>query len=58
MKKIDLDNLRMRIRKMTRNTLLFIVLKEELSDMGYWRNKPRGNPSIKNFGDNDARKKK
>jgi len=30
---------------MTRKSLLYKALKEELLSLGYWRNKPRGNPS-------------
>jgi hypothetical protein len=41
---IDFDELKESIKVMSRQTQLFKVLKEGLSDRGYWRNKPRGNP--------------
>ena len=40
----DLSVLRQEIRGMTRKTLLYKVLKEELNTLGHWRNKTRGNP--------------
>lgn len=43
-KSLDLEILRSKIRKMTRQQKLFEVLKEELSIKGYWKNLPRGNP--------------
>ncbi len=42
---LDLERLRYEIRKMNRNTPLYKMLKTELMLLGYWRNKPRGNPS-------------
>jgi hypothetical protein len=42
---MELDSLRAAIRSMTPRTQLFKVLKEELTALGYWRNKPRGNPA-------------
>ena len=36
--------LRDEIRTMTRHSPIYKVLKEELSVLGYWKNKPRGNP--------------
>lgn len=41
---IDLEELRLAIRSMTRQQELYRVLKEELSARGYWRQLPRGNP--------------
>lgn len=41
---IDLDLLRVEIARMTRRTKLYRILKEELSLLGYWQNRPRGNP--------------
>ena len=32
------------IRRMTRETKLYKLLKEELTAQGYWKAKPRGNP--------------
>lgn len=40
----NLGELRKEIRSMTTRKRLFHVLKEELSALGYWRNKPRGDP--------------
>jgi hypothetical protein len=34
--------LRMEIRSMARYSPIYKVLKEELSKLGYWKNKPRG----------------
>ena len=44
---MDLQELRLAIRDMAqhkqpRHTPLFKALKEELSSLGYWKNKPRG----------------
>jgi hypothetical protein len=41
---IDFEELRESMKVMSRQTQLFKVLKEGLSERGYWRNKPRGNP--------------
>jgi hypothetical protein len=41
--------LREEIRKMSTRSQLFRVLKEELKALGYWRNRPRGKPSARNF---------
>lgn len=41
---VDIDELKQGIRRMTRRTTLYKVLKEELSVLGYWKNKARGNP--------------
>jgi len=41
---VDYQELREAIRKMTRDTRLFVVLKEELTRLGYWKNKARGKP--------------
>lgn len=41
---VNLGELRKEIRSMTTRKGLFHVLKEELSVLGYWINKPRGNP--------------
>uniref|UniRef100_A0A6M3KFR3 Uncharacterized protein n=1 Tax=viral metagenome TaxID=1070528 RepID=A0A6M3KFR3_9ZZZZ len=43
---IDLEELRQEIKGLTRRKKLFQVLKTELSALGYWRNRPRGD-SIK-----------
>jgi hypothetical protein len=42
--KIDVDQLRKEIRTMNRWNILYIVLKEELSVLGFWRNRVRGDP--------------
>lgn len=42
--RIDLNQLRKEIRKLNRNKALYRVLKEELSAIGHWKNKPRGDP--------------
>jgi len=43
--KIDIDQLRKEIQEMNRWNILYKALKEELSAIGFWKNKPRGNPS-------------
>jgi hypothetical protein len=42
---ISLDRLREAVREMTPRSVLFRLLKTELSARGWWRNKPRGNPA-------------
>lgn len=44
--KIDIDQLRKEIRGMQRWHVLYGALKQELGALGFWRNKPRGNPSL------------
>jgi hypothetical protein len=41
---LEQQYLRNRIRAMKRGDEFFKILKEELSALGYWKNKPRGNP--------------
>jgi hypothetical protein len=41
---INYPELREKIQKMTRDTLIYKLLKEELSVLGYWKNKSRGDP--------------
>jgi protein associated with RNAse G/E len=43
--KIDIDQLRKEIKEMNRWNVLYKALKEELSALNHWRDKPRGNPS-------------
>ena len=40
------DILRAKIRKMTRDTSLYIVLRDDLTAFGYWHKLPRGNPKL------------
>jgi len=40
------DILRAKIRKMTRDTGLYVVLRDELTALGYWHKLPRGNPKL------------
>ena len=42
---INMDELRLAIRNMTRQQQIFFVLRDELKKKGYWRVLPRGNPS-------------
>lgn len=44
MTKMDLAQLRIEIQRMRRTHVLYGVLKEELSGLGYWKNKARGDP--------------
>ena len=41
--RLDLDQLRAEIRAMKRSHALYRLLKQELSALGYWKNKVRGN---------------
>ena len=41
----NLHELRKEIINMTPRQNIYMVLKEELTKLGYWRNHPRGNPS-------------
>jgi hypothetical protein len=45
MSKVDLEQLTFEIRHLHRSQVLFKVLKKELSKLGYWKNKKRGNPA-------------
>ena len=42
---VDLEELRQEIRGLTRRKRLYKLLKEELTAQGYWKAKPRGNPT-------------
>ena len=42
---MDYDELRYKIRKMSRRSKVYRVLKEELMVLGYWKLKARGNPA-------------
>ncbi|KKM73261.1 hypothetical protein LCGC14_1412300 [marine sediment metagenome] len=42
---VDLDALRQEIKQMDRHSLIYRVLKEELTVLGYWKMRARGNPS-------------
>ena len=41
---MDIEALRIKIRAMNRQSMLYKALKEELGALGYWKNLPRGNP--------------
>lgn len=43
-KSLDLELLRSKIRKLNRQQKLYEVLRDELTPLGYWHKKPRGNP--------------
>ena len=45
MSKIDIDQLRLEIRGMNRWNVLYKALKQELSALNYWKDRPRGDPS-------------
>ena len=44
MSKIDLEQLIKEIGQLERHQLLYQILKRELSQLGYWRNRQRGDP--------------
>ena len=56
--KIDIDQLRKEIREMNRWNILYKALKQELSAIGFWHNRPRGNPSAGGKKSMENRKKK
>jgi len=39
-----IERFRMLIRRMTRDSLLYEMLKDELEKLGHWKQKPRGKP--------------
>jgi predicted nucleic acid-binding Zn ribbon protein len=41
-KSLDLEILRQKLQKLTRQQKLYKILKEELSKKGYWKKLPRG----------------
>lgn len=41
-----LDELRVEIRRMTPQSRIYHVLREELTHKGYWKRKSRGNPRL------------
>ena len=43
--KIDLVQLTKEIRSMNSRKKLYQVLKNELTKLGHWRDRPRGNPA-------------
>ncbi len=43
-KEINLNDLRQAIRTMTKDSLLFAVIRDELKKRGNWKNRPRGKP--------------
>jgi hypothetical protein len=43
--RIDLERLRLEIRNMTYDSSLYKLLKEELTNSGYWKNLKRGKPN-------------
>ena len=45
MSKVDLYQLRIELRKLERHQKLYKLLKEELTTLGFWRVKPRGDPA-------------
>ena len=49
MSKINLEQLTKELHNLERHQQLYKVLKKELSALGYWKNRERGNPS-KGFG--------
>ena len=42
---INLKQLTEEIRTMNRQNALYRVLRDELTALGFWRQRPRGNPS-------------
>ena len=44
MSKIDLEQLRIELRSLNNRQQLFKVLREELTKLGWWKARKRGNP--------------
>jgi hypothetical protein len=44
--KLDYDQLIVEIKNLNHRKKLFKILKRELSILGYWKAKPRGNPKL------------
>lgn len=44
-----LDYIRRAIREMNYDSPLYKMLKQELTRLGYWRNRPRGKGSAEHF---------
>jgi len=42
--KINLDQLRKELRELNRTKVLYRVLRDELTKLGHWKQKPRGDP--------------
>jgi protein-L-isoaspartate O-methyltransferase len=45
MSRVDLEQLAKEISQLERHQELFKVLKKELSSLGYWKNRQRGDPA-------------
>lgn len=45
MTRINLKQLTDEIQNLERHQALYKVLKSELTKLGFWKNKPRGNPA-------------
>ncbi len=45
MSKIDFEQLAKEIKQLERHQPLYRILKRELSVLGYWQNRPRGDPA-------------
>jgi len=45
MSRVNIEQLIKEIGQLERHQMLYRVLKRELSILGYWRNKPRGDPA-------------
>ena len=45
MTKLDLNQLKLEIQNLKYDQKLYKVLKDELSAIGHWKAKPRGNPA-------------
>jgi len=43
--KLNLEQLRLEIRDMTRTHALYRLLRDELTLLGFWRARPRGDPA-------------
>jgi len=56
-KSLDLEILRQKIRKMTRQQKLYKILKEELSKKGYWKKLPRGDAKKAGLASKEKRRK-
>jgi hypothetical protein len=44
--KINIEQLKLEIRSMNRQSLLYRTLRDELTEMGFWKARERGNSKL------------
>lgn len=51
--KIDLNQLRKEVQLMSCRSELYNLLRDELTKLGHWKQKPRGKPGFKSIKEDD-----